>query len=447
MYTEWTKKSWQNFNYYQKANWYDTKLLADVLQELSKLPALVFAGETRSLKKDLIDISRGDAFLLQCGDCSESFVDCQGPRIHNLIRIILQMSMIITYITNKRVVKIGRIAGQYAKPRSNEFEIVDNVQLPIYRGDMINSYLPTPEYRKHDPKRILEAYYKSAATLNLIRAFTKGGYASLQSITDWQKHYFKNFPIMDKYSEIVINITKAINFMKALGLDVNNPQFNEVNFYTSHEALILEYEESLTRIDTTTGDWYDTSAHMLWLGNRSRYCDSSQVEFLSGINNPIGIKVGPDYNDEDLMCIIDKLNPANEQGKICIITRFGIPTINKQLPVLIKHIKRKKNNVVWICDPVHGNTYVNKYNRKVRRFEDIVKEIESFWEICIHENVIPGGIHIELTGDNVTECIGGLRALSEEDLDNNYTSLCDPRLNAEQSVELAFKIADIVKQY
>ncbi|HOR95142.1 MAG TPA: 3-deoxy-7-phosphoheptulonate synthase, partial [Spirochaetota bacterium] len=215
MNTEWTKKSWQNFNYYQKANWYDTKLLADVLQELSKLPALVFAGETRSLKKDLIDISRGDAFLLQCGDCSESFVDCQGPRIHNLIRIILQMSMIITYITNKRVVKIGRIAGQYAKPRSNEFEIVDNVQLPIYRGDMINSFLPAQEYRKHDPKRILEAYYKSAATLNLIRAFTKGGYASLQSITDWQKHYFKNFPIMDKYSEIVINITKAINFMKA----------------------------------------------------------------------------------------------------------------------------------------------------------------------------------------------------------------------------------------
>jgi 3-deoxy-7-phosphoheptulonate synthase len=440
----WTKSNWRKYKLYQGAEWYDNEVLEDVLSELSRLPALVFAGETRALKQELKEASEGKSVVLQCGYCAETFEDCHGPIIHNLIRVILQMSIILTYVTEKRVVKIGRIAGQYAKPRSNPYEIINGVHLPNYRGDMINSLTPTKDARRHDPTRILTAYYKAAATFNLIRAFTKGGYASLSQILDWQRHYFNDLPIMQKYSDLAKDITKAINFIKALGLDLNNPQFNEVNFYTSHEALVLEYEEAMTRIDTTTGDWYDTSAHMLWIGNRTRYADSAHVEFLSGVKNPIGIKVGPDYSISDIKSVIKKLNPQNEAGKICLICRFGVKDIDKYLPRLIKEIKKTPFQIAWMCDPMHGNTKTSNNNKKYREFDDIVKELQSFWTIHKEHGTIPAGVHLEITGYNVTECIGGLRDIKVEQLDDNYTTACDPRLNAEQSVELAFILADII---
>lgn len=439
----WSKTSWKNYKLYQQPHWYDLSLLNNVLAELSRLPALVFAGETRFLKKELQEASEGKAIVLQCGYCAETFEDCHGPIIHNLIRVILQMSIILTFVTEKKVIKIGRIAGQYAKPRTNDFEIINNVKLPIYRGDMINSVEPTVEGRKHDPSRILMAYYKAAATLNLIRAFTKGGYASLSQLLDWQKHYFNGFPIMKKYSDLAKNISKAINFIQALGLDINNPQFNEVNFYTSHEALVLEYEEAMTRVDTTTGDWYDTSAHMLWIGNRTRYADSAHVEFLRGVNNPIGIKVGPNYSIEDIKAILQKINPNNEKGKVCLICRFGVDEISKNLPNLIKEINNKYE-VVWICDPMHGNTKISESKKKYRQFEDIINELSLFWKILKENNCIPAGVHLEITADNVTECTGGLRNIRLDDLHKNYTTTCDPRLNAEQSVELAFLLSDII---
>lgn len=445
MESQWKKTNWKDFTLYQQVNWYDLSLLNKVVTELSRLPALVFAGETRLLKKELEEASMGNAIVLQCGYCAETFDDCHGPTIHNLIRVILQMSIILTFVTEKKVVKIGRIAGQYAKPRSNDFEIVNNVTLPIYRGDMINSVIPDEEARKHDPSRILTAYYKAAATLNLIRAFTKGGYASLSQLLDWQKHYFNDFPIMQKYSNLTKDIIKAINFIKALGLDINNPQFNEVNFYTSHEALVLEYEEAMTRIDTTTGDWYNTSAHMLWIGNRTRHCDSAHVEFLRGLNNPIGIKVGPDFIDEDIASVIHILNPHNEAGKICVICRFGIENIESHLPRLIKIITDARCNIVWMCDPMHGNTKINNENKKYRKFEDIMSELTLFYSILNRYECIPAGIHLEITADNVTECTGGMRNISQDQLNYNYTTACDPRLNAEQSVELAFILADIIK--
>jgi len=444
--TEWTKSNWKNYKLYQDINWYDHTLLETVLSELSRLPALVFAGETRLLKQELKEAGEGKSIVLQCGYCAETFDDCHGPIIHNLIRVILQMSIILTFVTEKKIVKIGRIAGQFAKPRTNDYEIVDGVKLPIYRGDMINSIYPERDARRHDPSRILTAYYKAAATLNLIRAFTKGGYASLSQLLDWQKHYFNDFPIMQKYSTLAKDIIKSINFIKALGLDVNNPQFNEVNFYTSHEALVLEYEEAMTRIDTTTGDWYDTSAHMLWIGNRTRYADSAHVEFLRGVNNPIGIKIGPDYVSDDIKAIIAKLNPNNEAGKICLICRFGLKNIESHLPRLINEIKNQHYSVIWMCDPMHGNTKVLPNNKKFREFDEIVDELKLFWEIHNSEATIPAGIHLEITADNVTECTGGLRNIKVEELDYNYTTACDPRLNAEQSVELAFLLADIINK-
>ncbi|MGB4268086.1 MAG: 3-deoxy-7-phosphoheptulonate synthase class II [Spirochaetota bacterium] len=445
MNDNWEKTNWNNFTIYQPTKWYDPDILHSITSQLSLLPALVFAGETRSLIKDLAEAGKGNAIVLQCGYCAETFKDCHGPTIHNLIRVILQMSIILTYITDKKIIKIGRIAGQYAKPRTNEYETINNIQLPAYRGDMINSIEPTLEARKHDPERILMAYYKAAATLNLIRAFTKGGYASLSQLLDWQKHYFNDFPIMKKYSKLAQDIIKSINFIQALGLDVNNPQFNEVNFYTSHEALVLEYEEAMTRIDTTTNTWYDTSAHMLWIGKRTLYPDSAHVEFLRGVNNPIGIKVGPDYSINDIDTIIQKLNPDNTEGKICVICRFGIDNI-KKLHHLSKHIKNNNYNVVWICDPMHGNTKTTSENKKYRKFEDVVNEISLFWQILQSEGCIPAGVHLEITADNVTECTGGLRNITVENLHYNYTTACDPRLNAEQSVELAFLLSDIIKK-
>jgi len=442
---EWTTLSWRSFPILQQPVWPDVVVRDDTLKKVSALPALVFAGETRMLKQQLAEVSEGKAFVLQAGDCSEDFSRCSGPRIHDLLKVILKMSIIIAYAGEKKVVKIGRIAGQYAKPRSSDTETIGGLEIPCYRGDMVNNPEPTPEARTPDPRRILEGYFRAAATLNLVRAFTKGGYAALDKIRSWSEASFGSFPASRKYDELVYGIKKAINFTTAIGIDIKAPQLNEINLFTSHEALLLEYEEAMTRIDTTTGDWYDTSAHMLWIGDRTRQPDGAHVEFLRGVGNPLGIKVGPNHDINEIKRIIQKLNPNNESGRVCLITRFGAEKIKLFLPKLLREINKEGFRVVWLCDPMHGNTYVNDCSQKTRKYEDILQEIRDFWQIHQAVGTIPGGVHLELTGDNVTECIGGNRQLLNKDLDLNYQTNCDPRLNAEQAVELAFEIAEVLR--
>jgi 3-deoxy-7-phosphoheptulonate synthase len=443
--SEWTKFSWRSFPIKQQPVWPDKRVCEDTLRRLAELPALVFAGETRMLKQDLAQASEGKAFVLQAGDCAEDFSRCNGPRIHDLLKVILKMSIIIAYAGEKKVIKIGRIAGQYAKPRSSDTEKIGSLIIPSYRGDMVNSPEASPEARIPDPRRILEGYFRAAATLNLVRAFTKGGYAALDKIRSWSDASFGSFPASRKYDELVNGIKKAVNFTTAMGIDIKSPQFNEITMYTSHEALLLEYEESLTRIDTTTGDWYDTSAHMLWIGDRTRQANGAHAEFLRGVGNPLGVKVGPDYDIEEIKRLLQKLNPANEPGRLALITRFGARKIKSFLPDLLREIKKEGFKVVWLCDPMHGNTYTNKQSQKTRKYEDVLMEIRHFWHIHRAEGTVAGGVHLELTGDNVTECIGGNRKLLDKDLNLNYQTNCDPRLNAEQAVELAFEIAGILR--
>lgn len=440
----WTKTSWRNFKAMQQPLWPDINEYDNVLNELSGLPALVYAGETRSLLQQLCEAVEGKAFILQCGDCSENFSSCNGPRIHSLVKVILQMSIILAYAGEKKVVNIGRISGQYAKPRSSDTELAGDREIPVYRGDMVNSPLPTLEARQPDPKRILEGYFRAAATLNLVRAFTLGGYAALDQVDSWHRTFIDSSPANKKYENLVRGIRKAINFSTAIGLDTHSPQLNQVVLYTSHEALLLGYEEAMTRIDTTTGKWYNTSAHMLWIGDRTRQVDGAHVEFLRGVSNPIGIKIGPSYKSDDIKKIVERINPDNIPGKLSLITRFGEKQIDSLLPRLIRDMKTEGFKIVWICDPMHGNTYINEHARKTRNFDDILGEIRKFFQILFSEGAIPGGVHLELTGENVTECIGGARNLIDEDLHLNYQTNCDPRLNAEQSVELAFEIAEIL---
>ena len=443
--TEWTKFTWRSFPIKQQPAWPDKGVCEDTLKRLSGLPALVFAGETRMLKQQLAEALEGKAFVLQAGDCAEDFSRCHGPLIHNLLKVILQMSVIITYAGERKVVKIGRIAGQYAKPRSSDTEAIGALVIPSYRGDMVNSPEPTLEARTPDPRRILEGYFRATATLNLVRAFTTGGYASLSQAHEWSEASVKALSANPKYEELVRGIKKAIAFMDAIGIKNSNPQLDQVSLYTSHEALLLEYEEALTRIDTTTGDWYDTSAHMLWIGDRTRQADGAHAEFLRGVGNPLGMKIGPDYNIDDIKRLIQKLNPANDPGRISVITRLGAEKINTLLPPLLREMKKEGFNIVWVCDPMHGNTYINRRSQKTRKYNDILTEIVNFWKIHQTEGTIAGGVHLELTGDNVTECTGGSRRLHDRDLRLNYQTNCDPRLNAEQAVELAFEIAEIIR--
>ena len=440
----WTRSSWHSFPAKQQPVWPKPDIARETLQKISHLPALVFAGESRSLKHNLAEVLEGKAFVLQAGECSEEFSRCHGPYIHNLLKVILQMSVIVTYAGEKKVVKIGRMAGQYAKPRSMDTEKIDRKLIPSYRGDMINSAEPRLDARIPDPKRMLEGYYRATATLNLVRAFTKGGYASLDQVHSWSEVSLKAFSKNPRYKELVEGIKKSIRFMDAIGIKNGNPQLNEVSLYTSHEALLLEYEEALTRIDTTTGDWYDTSANMLWIGDRTRQPDGAHVEFARGICNPIGVKIGPEYSIRDIKRVAELLNPQNEAGRLTFITRLGAEKIKSLLPPLLREMKKEGFKIVWVCDPMHGNTYINRLGQKTRKYQDILKEIVYFWQIHKSERTIAGGVHLELTGDNVTECIGGNRKLSEKDLQENYLTNCDPRLNAEQAVELAFELAAIL---
>ncbi|KQC07674.1 MAG: phospho-2-dehydro-3-deoxyheptonate aldolase [Smithella sp. SDB] len=444
---KWTKASWRSFSAKQQPVWPDSNACEETLKKISQLPALVFAGESRSLGQDLAEVLEGRAFVLQAGECSEDYDRCHGPYIHNLLKVILQMSVIITYAGEKKVVKIGRIAGQYAKPRSSDTEKVGKLIIPSYRGDMVNSPDPSPEARVPDPRRMLEGYFRATATLNLVRAFTKGGYAALDQAHAWSEASVKSFPANPKYEELVRGIKKAIAFMDAIGIKNSNPDLNQVSLYTSHEALLLEYEEAMTRIDTTTGDWYDTSANMLWIGDRTRHPEGAHVEFMRGVCNPVGVKIGPSYVMDDIKKIAEKLNPDNIPGRLTMITRLGAEKINFLLPPLLREMKKEGFNIVWICDPMHGNTYINRHSQKTRKYKDILKEIINFWKIHQAEGTIAGGVHLELTGDNVTECTGGSLRVQDKDLRLNYQTNCDPRLNAEQAVELAFKLATIINPY
>jgi len=442
---EWHKSSWLKLTALQQPNWPDKDKLNEILQTISTLPPLVFAGEIRDLKELLAKASRGEAFLLQGGDCSEEFSRCTAPNIRETLKVLLQMAVILTYAGGKPVVKVGRIAGQYAKPRSADTEMINGVEMPSYRGDMANSVEPTPEARIPDPQRLLQGYNMSAATLNLLRAFTRGGFGSLHRVHAWNQEFVKQSPMGRSYERLATQLSQALNFMEVIGISTDTPQMKQAQFFTSHEALFLGYEEALTREDSTNGGWYDCSGHMLWIGDRTRQIDGAHVEFLRGVLNPLGMKVGPKHDIDDILSIINRLNPENEAGRMTLITRFGAKGIEKYMPPLIRAIKKEGMSVVWSCDPMHANTRSAETGHKTRSFDDILSELHCFFELHWAEGTIPGGVHFELTGNNVTECTGGARQLADAQLGDNYLTTCDPRLNAEQSLEMAFQIAEKIR--
>ncbi len=441
----WTKSSWKNYEALQQPNWPDPQEVDKVLQDLSRLPPLVFAGEIRVLKEQLAKAVTGDAFLLQGGDCSENFSNVTAPTIRETLKVLLQMAVVLTYAGGKPVIKMGRIAGQFAKPRSADLETKDGVELPSYRGDMVNRPEFTPEARIPDPNNMMLGYNMAACTLNLLRAFTRGGYGSLQRVQSWNQEFVAQSPMGRSYDRMAKQIDQAMRFMETIGIMTDNPQINQTQLFTSHEALLLGYEEALTRIDSTTGDPYNCSAHMLWIGERTRQLDGAHVEFLRGVHNPLGVKIGPTYELDNIKRLVEKLNPENEAGRITLITRLGQKNIEKVLPPLLREMKREGFNIVWSCDPMHANTYTAETGHKTRNFNDILSEITCFFETHWSEGTIPGGLHFEMTGENVTECTGGARNIIDEQLAQNYLTSCDPRLNAEQSLEVAFQIADMIR--
>jgi 3-deoxy-7-phosphoheptulonate synthase len=410
-------------------------------------PPLVFAGEARDLKKTLAQVCEGHGFLLQGGDCAESFLEHRADNIRDFFRVFLQMAVVLTYAGGSPVVKVGRIAGQFAKPRSSPSEKQGDVELPSYRGDIINGPEFTPEARIPDPQRQIEAYRQSAATLNLIRAFATGGYADLERVHQWNMGFVKDSPQGHRYQELADRITETVGFMRACGItSENTPQLRATSFYTSHEALLLGYEEALTRRDSTSGDWYATSGHMLWIGDRTRQPDHAHVEYFRGIKNPIGLKCGPTLEPDGLLKLIETLDPKNEPGRLTLICRFGHEKVEKHLPKLIRAVEKAGRKVVWSCDPMHGNTISAATGFKTRPFDRILKEVEAFFDVHRAEGTHAGGIHVEMTGQNVTECTGGATAISEAELQDRYHTHCDPRLNADQALELAFLVAERMKQ-
>ena len=405
----------------------------------------MFAGEIRSLKALLAKAVTGDAFLLQGGDCSENFSHVTAPRIRETLKVLLQMAVTLTYAGGVPVIKVGRIAGQFAKPRSSDTETIGDLTLPSYRGDMVNAAEPSLEARLPNPKRMLKGYNMAASTLNLLRAFTRGGFAALHRVQAWNQEFVLQSPMGLTYERMAGQIDQAIRFMETIGISMDTPQINQAQVFTSHEALLLSYEQALTRIDSTTGDCYDCSAHLLWIGERTRQIDGAHVEFLRGVLNPIGVKVGPDYDLDNIKQLVEVLNPENEPGRLTLITRFGKDRIEKMLPPLLREMKREGRHIVWSCDPMHANTITAAGGRKTRSFSDILSEVTSFFETHWAEDTVPGGVHFELTGENVTECIGGARDIEDKDLDINYETTCDPRLNAEQSLEVSFQIAEMIR--
>ncbi len=446
----WKPNSWRNYPVVQMPTYPDESKVNSVEAKLSFKPPLVFAGEVQALKKSLALAEKGNAFILQGGDCAESFSQFSANGIRDTFKVLLQMAVILTYGSSIPIIKIGRIAGQFAKPRSSDVEIIDGIELPSYRGDMINDMEFNKTARQPDPQRLIDGYEQSAATLNLIRAFAQGGMANLEKVHEWTLGFLNDTPETDKYREIANRISESLNFMKACGLTSSSvPQLRETDFFTSHEALLLNYEEALTREDTITAEkgWYATSAHLLWVGDRTRQFDHGHIEYLSGIQNPVGIKCGPSLEKDDLLRLLDKVNPNNESGKVVLICRMGSEKVNEHLPKLIKNIKANGKNVTWCCDPMHGNTIKASNGYKTRRVAEILNEVNNFFLVHKSEGTLPGGVHFEMTGSNVTECLGGANEVKESDLGSRYHTHCDPRLNGSQSLELAFLVSDLIKSF
>jgi len=444
----WRPDSWRNFHAKQQPVYRDLEKLAEVEKELRKCPPLIFAGEARNLKEKLASVSEGKAFLLQGGDCAESFAAFNADNIKDLFKAILQMAVVLTFSSGRPVVKIGRVAGQFAKPRSSDFEEIDGVKLPSYRGDIINDIAFTPEAREPDPERMIKAYNISAATLNLLRAFARGGLADLHQVHSWNLDFVRDKALGAKYEELADKISRALRFMEAIGINSKNtPQLRETILYTSHEALLLNYEEALTRRDSITGDWYDCSAHFLWIGDRTRDLEGAHVEFFSGIKNPIGVKIGPSINEDELIKLIERLNPENEEGRLTLIVRMGADKIGDIFPPLLRRVKAEGKKVLWSTDPMHGNTYKTQGGLKTRDFEKILSEVRQFFQIHKSEGTYAGGIHLEMTGQDVTECTGSVSSfITPESLSHRYHTQCDPRLNADQALELAFLAAETLKE-
>jgi 3-deoxy-7-phosphoheptulonate synthase len=447
MAERWNPESWRAKPIVQVPDYPDAGALADVETQLATFPPLVFAGEARSLKKQLAKVAAGDAFLLQGGDCAESFAEHGANNIRDFFRVLLQMAVVMTYAGAVPVVKVGRIAGQFAKPRSSPMEKKGDIELPSYRGDIVNDNAFTAESRIPDPRRQLMAYRQSAATLNLLRAFATGGFANLASVHQWMLGFVKDSTQSRRYKELADRISEALSFMQACGLDLeSHPELRATDFYTSHEALLLGYEQAFTRVDSTTGDWYATTGHMLWIGDRTRQLDHAHVEYFRGIKNPIGLKCGPSLKPDELIKLIDVLNPDNEPGRLTLIARFGADKVGDHLPGMVRAVQREGRSVVWSCDPMHGNTITSTSGYKTRPFDRVVQEVKNFFAVHQAEGSHAGGVHLEMTGQDVTECTGGARAISDEDLNDRYHTVCDPRLNAEQSIDMAFLLAELLKQ-
>ncbi len=442
---EWTKTAWRALPRIQMPAYPDAAALAGVERKLASYPPLVFAGEARRLRQQLAEVSAGRAFLLQGGDCAESFAEFSADNIRDTFKVMLQMAVVLTFSAKVPVVKIGRMAGQFAKPRSSDTETIGGVTLPAYRGDIVNGFEFTPEARANDPERLLQAYTQSAATLNLLRAFSQGGYADIARVHSWTLDFTAGAGGYEQYHKLANRISDALDFMGAAGVE-GADALHRVDFYTSHEALLLEYEEALCRIDSTTGVPVAGSGHMIWIGDRTRQPDGAHVEFARGVQNPLGLKCGPTITESDLLKLIDRLNPLNEAGRLTLICRFGAGQVAEHLPRLIRAVEREGRDVVWSCDPMHGNTIKSSSGYKTRPFERVLREVREFFAIHASEGTVPGGVHFEMTGQDVTECTGGVRAVRDENLADRYHTACDPRLNAAQSLELAFLVAEMLHE-
>ncbi len=441
----WAPSSWRDRPAGQQPEWPDADGLDRALKQIESYPPLVFAGEARSLQASLAEVAVGNAFLLQAGDCAESFEEFSAVNIREKLRVILQMAVVLTYSMGVPVVKVGRMAGQFAKPRSSANERVGDEDIPSFRGHMINDAAPNPLARVPNPERLVQAYNQSASTMNLLRAFTKGGFADLNRVHAWTQEFVSSSPSGRRYERVAAEIARAMRFMRAAGIDTeSNPNLSTVDVFTSHEALLLGYEEALTRQDSLTGGWYDCSAHMLWIGERTRQLDGAHVEFLRGVGNPIGCKIGPTTTVREVLELCQALNPAHQPGRLTLISRMGAGNVERVLPPLLRAVTDAGYPVVWACDPMHGNTYSAPNGRKTRHFDSVVAEIDGFVRAHRAEGTWPGGIHVELTGDAVTECLGGSDAVSEDQLDHRYETMCDPRLNGRQSLDLAFRVAELI---
>ena len=448
MNSDWNIDSWRNFPVKHQPTYGDANVLKNTEERLKSLPPLVFAGEARTLKEKLASVSEGKAFLLQGGDCAESFAEFNADNLRDTFRLILQMAAVLTYGASLPIVKVGRLAGQFAKPRSEATENRDGIALPSYLGDIINGIEFTKEQRAPDPERMIKAYSQAASALNLLRAFSTGGYADLHEVHRWNLDFLEGSAQDNKYRIIADRIGECLDFMKACGINKNTAGLiSTVDFFTSHEALLLSYEESLTRVDSLTGKYYDCSSHMLWIGERTRSLNEAHIEFMRGIGNPIGVKIGPTTSTDDIINLINKLNPENEAGKLTLISRMGKDKIGNILPNLVRKVDSEGMKVVWSCDPMHGNTFKAQTGYKTRAFDNIMSEVEQFFQIHRSEGTYAGGIHLEMTGQDVTECVGGAQEIKEENLGDRYHTHCDPRLNASQGLELAFRLSEELSKY